>query len=82
MQLVLVVSQLLVAQSETIIPSSVASTANTDHYPVDNIVTSMPYSLVIRYGSNNHQTREVATSKVIQEDLNTMVLTFLKTTAE
>jgi 3-polyprenyl-4-hydroxybenzoate decarboxylase len=38
MQLVPVVSQPLVAQSETIIPSSVASMANNDHYPVDDIV--------------------------------------------
>jgi len=65
MQLVLVVSQPLVAQSETIIPSSVASTANMDHYPVDDIVTSTPCSLVIRSRINNHRTREVATGKAI-----------------
>jgi hypothetical protein len=65
MQLVPVVSQPLVASSETIIPSSVASTANKDHYPVDDIVTSTPCSLVIRYGINNHRTREVATGKAI-----------------
>jgi len=39
--------------------------ANKDHYPVDDIVTSMPCSLVIRYGFNNHRTREVAMGKVI-----------------
>ena len=53
------------AQSETIIPSSVASMANKDHYLVDNIVTSTPCSLVIIYGINNHHTREVATGKAI-----------------
>jgi hypothetical protein len=65
MQLVPVVSQPLVAQSERIIPSSVASTTNKDHYPVDDIVTCTPCSLVIRYGINNHRTREVATGKAI-----------------
>jgi hypothetical protein len=66
MQLVPVVSQPLVAQSETIIPSSVASTANKDHYPADDIVTCTPCSLVITYEINNHRTREVATGKAIQ----------------
>ena len=65
MQLVPVVSQPLVASSEIIIPSSVTSTANKDHYRVDDIVTSTPCSLVIRYGINNHRTREVATGKAI-----------------
>jgi len=65
MQLVPVVSQPLVALSETIIPSSVASISNKDHYPVDDIVTSTPCSLVIRYGINNHRTREVAMGKAI-----------------
>jgi len=36
MQLVPVVSQPLVAPSETIIPSSATSKANKDHYPVDD----------------------------------------------
>jgi hypothetical protein len=53
------------AQSETIIPSSVASMANKDHYLVDDIITCTPCSLVIRCGINNHCTREVATSKAI-----------------
>jgi len=65
MQLVLVVSQPFVASSETIIPSSVTSTTNKDYYPVDDIVTSTPCSLVIRYGINNHRTREVAMGKAI-----------------
>ena len=65
MQLVSLVSQPLVAQSETIIPSSVASTANKDHNLIDDIVTSTPCSLVIRYGINNHRTREVSTGKAI-----------------
>jgi hypothetical protein len=65
MQLVLVVSQPLVAQSETIIPRCVASTANKDHYLVDDIVTCTPCSLVIIYGINNHRTREVAMGKAI-----------------
>jgi hypothetical protein len=59
------VSQPLVAQSETIIPSSIASTTNKDHYPVDDIVTCTPCSLVIRYGINNYRTREAAIGKAI-----------------
>jgi len=67
MQVVLVVSQPLVAQSETIIPSSVATLTNKDHYLVEDIVTSMPWSLVIRYGINNHRIKEAAMGKVIPE---------------
>jgi len=60
MQLVPVVSQ-----CPTDIPSSVTSTTNKVHYPVDDIVAPMPCSLVIRYGINNHRTREVAMGKAI-----------------
>ena len=61
MQLVPVVSQQTVAE----VPSSVASTGNKVKYPVDDIVTPVDCSLVIRYGINNQKTREVATGKAI-----------------
>jgi hypothetical protein len=53
-------TQSLVTQCTTTIPSSVASTANKVHYPVDDIDKPMACSQVIRYGINNHRTREVA----------------------
>jgi hypothetical protein len=52
-------TQPLVTQCTTI-PSSVASTANKVHYPVDDIDRPVACSLVIRYDINNHRTREVA----------------------
>jgi hypothetical protein len=54
-----------VIQCTTTIPSSVASTANKVHYPVDDIDRPVACSLVIRYGINNHRTREVAVGLVI-----------------
>jgi hypothetical protein len=52
-------TQPLVTQCTTTIPSSVASTANKVHYPVDDIDRLVACSLVIRYDINNHRTREV-----------------------
>jgi hypothetical protein len=52
-------TQPLVTQYTTI-PSNVASTANKVHYPVDDIDRPVACSQVIRYGINNHRTREVA----------------------
>jgi hypothetical protein len=49
-----------VTQCTTTIPSSVASTTNKVHYPVDDIDRPVACSLVIRYGINNHRTSEVA----------------------
>jgi hypothetical protein len=57
-------TQPLVIQCTTI-PSSVASTANKVHYPVDDIDRPMACSLVIRYGINNHHTREVVVGLAI-----------------
>jgi hypothetical protein len=58
-------TQPLVTQCTTTIPSSVASTANKVHYPVDDIDRPVACSLVIRYGINNHRKREVAVGLVI-----------------
>ena len=58
-------TQPLVTQCSSSIPCSVASTANKVHYLVDDIVNPTPCSIVIRYGINNHRTREVATGKAI-----------------
>jgi hypothetical protein len=52
-------------QCTTTIPSSVASTVNKVHYPVDDIDRPVACSLVIRYGINNHRTREVAVGLAI-----------------
>jgi hypothetical protein len=57
-------TQPLVTQCTTI-PSSVASTANKVHYPVDDIDRPVACSLVIRYGINNHRTREVTVGLAI-----------------
>jgi hypothetical protein len=54
-----------VTQCTTTIPSSVASTTNKVHYPVDDIDRSVAYYLVIRYGINNHRTREVVVGLAI-----------------
>jgi hypothetical protein len=54
-----------VTQCTTAIPSNVASTENRVHYPVDDIDRLVACSLVIRYGINNHRTREVAIGLVI-----------------
>jgi hypothetical protein len=54
-----------VTQCTTTILSSVASTANKVHYPVDDIDRPVACSLVIRYGINNHRTRKVAIGLVI-----------------
>jgi hypothetical protein len=58
-------TQLLVTQCTTTIPSSVASTAYKVHYLVDDIDRPVACSLVIRYGINNHRTREVAVGLAI-----------------
>jgi hypothetical protein len=49
----------------TTIPSSVASTTNKVHYPVDDIDRSVACSLVIRYGINNYRTRKVVVGLAI-----------------
>jgi hypothetical protein len=48
-----------------IVPSTIGSTANREHYAVDGIVTPTAYSLVISYGITNVRTIEVATGMVI-----------------
>jgi hypothetical protein len=58
-------TQPLVIQCTTTIPSSAVSTANKVHYPVDDIDRAVACSLVIRYGINNHRTREVAVGLAI-----------------
>jgi hypothetical protein len=58
-------TQPLVTQCTTTIPSRVASTANKVHYPVDDIDRPVACSLVIRYGINNHRTREVTVGLAI-----------------
>jgi hypothetical protein len=58
-------TQLLVTQCTTTIPSSVASTANKVHYPINDIDRLVACSLVIRYGINNRRTREVAVGLAI-----------------
>jgi hypothetical protein len=58
-------TQPLVTQCTTTIPSSVASTANKVHYPVDDIDRPVACSLVIRYCINNHRTREVTVGLAI-----------------
>jgi hypothetical protein len=52
------ITQPLVTQCTTTMPSSVASTTNKVHYPVDDIDRPVACSLVIRYGINNHHTRQ------------------------
>jgi hypothetical protein len=59
-------TQLLVTQCTTTIPSSVTSTTNKVHYPVDNIDMPVACSLVIRYGINNHRTRKVVVGLAIR----------------
>ena len=46
-------------------PSSIASTTNKDHYPVDDIDRPWPCSLVISYGLKNQHTKQVATGNAI-----------------
>ena len=48
-----------------IVPSSIGSTANREHYAVDDIVAPTACSLVISYGITNVHTIEVATGMVI-----------------
>ena len=48
-----------------IVPSSIGSMANTEHYAVDDIVAPIACFLVISYGITNVHTIEVATSMVI-----------------
>jgi hypothetical protein len=48
-----------------IVPSSIGSTANREHYSVDDIVATTACSLVISYGITNIRTIEVATGLVI-----------------
>jgi hypothetical protein len=43
----------------TTFPSSIASTGNKVHYPVDNITRPVACTLVIRYGINNHRKMKV-----------------------
>ena len=61
--------QLVVAPTTTeqapVVPSSIASTGDKVRYPVDEIDSPVPCSLVIRYGFNNNRTREVATGLAI-----------------
>jgi len=47
-----------------LVPSSVASTANKEHYPVDDIDRAWPCSLVITYGLRS-LTKQVATGLAI-----------------
>jgi len=46
-------------------PSSIASTSNQDHYPVDDIDKPWPCSLLIGYGLRNQHTKQVATGNAI-----------------
>ena len=48
-----------------IVPSSIGSTANREHYAIDDIVAPTACSLVISYGITNVHTIEVATGMVI-----------------
>ena len=48
-----------------IVPSSIRSTPNREHYAVDDIVAPTACSLVISYGITNVRTIEVATGMVI-----------------
>jgi hypothetical protein len=48
-----------------IVPSRIGSTANREHYAVDDIVTPTACSLVLLYGITNVRTIEVATGMVI-----------------
>jgi hypothetical protein len=58
-------TQTLVTQCTTTILSSVASTANKVHYPVDDSDRPVTCSLVLRYGINNHRTREIVVGLAI-----------------
>jgi len=53
--------QLVVAPTTTeqapVVPSSIAPTGDKVRYPVDEIDSPVPCSLVIRYGFNNNRTR-------------------------
>ena len=51
---------LTTSQQAPVVPSSVASTGNKDRYPVHEIESHIPCSLIISYGLNNNHTREVA----------------------
>lgn len=46
-------------------PSNVASTANKNHYSVDDIVRPTPCSLLISYGITNLRTKQVGTGLAI-----------------
>jgi len=48
-----------------IVPSSMGSTTNREHYAVDDIVALTACSLVLSYGITNVRTIEVATGMVI-----------------
>ena len=48
-----------------IVPSSIGSVANREHYAVDDIIAPTTCSLVISYGITNIRTIEVATGMVI-----------------
>jgi len=56
---------LTTTEQALVIPSSVASTGDKVCYPVDEIDSHIPCSLVIRYSFNNNHTMEVATGLVI-----------------
>jgi len=51
----------MTTEQAPVVPSSIASTKDKVRYPVDEIDSLVPCSLVIRYGFNNNHTREVAT---------------------
>ena len=48
-----------------IVPSSIGSSANREHYAVDDIIAPTACSLVISYGITNVRTIKVATGLVI-----------------
>ena len=58
-QMPLVVT-LTTTEQALVVPSSIASTRDKVHYPVDEIDSPVPCSLVIRYGFNSNRTRDVA----------------------
>ena len=77
-------TQLVVAPTTTeqasVVPSSVASIGDKVCYPIDEIDSLVPCSLVIRYGFNNNRTRVIATGLAIS-GRQFIVGRFLRTTA-
>jgi hypothetical protein len=62
---IILAAQPLASIDCTTVPSSVTSTGNKVHYPVDDITRPVMFTLVIRYDINNNRMKKVGTGIVI-----------------